>query len=175
MKKLITILLLVFLSSILYAEPTSVYIIRHGEKSTTTSQLSCAGLNRALQLSQVMYQMIHQASKIYVPTLEAKNGVTKHARMFETAVPYAVAHDVDINSSYSDKEYSDVVKSVNQQDGIVLIVWNHTAIAGLAEAFGVKNPPKWEDDDFDSIWIINPKTGDIQYSDENITPSSVCP
>ncbi|TNF69363.1 MAG: histidine phosphatase family protein [Gammaproteobacteria bacterium] len=174
MKKLTTLIILLVLSNILYAQPTSVYIIRHGEKPKTGNQLTCKGFHRALKLSQVMYEIIGKASRIYVPKLEPINGVTEHARMFQTATPYAIAHGVDIDSSYSGTAYDDVVKSVNQQTGIVLIVWDHSAIQNLAKAFGVKNPPKWKGKNFDSIWIINPKTGDIKYSRENIKPSSSC-
>lgn len=169
-------MLCLFIPSIGISKPTEIWIIRHGEKPVKGYNLTCQGLNRSLSLPNSLYsQMGEVASKIYVPKIDPVDGHSSHARMFETAIPYAVRFNVDINSNYKSDDFKKIINSVDQRDGKVIMIWNHSDIPDLAKNFGIKNPPEWNDNDFDSIWIINPKTDSLQIKQENIYPSNTCP
>jgi hypothetical protein len=152
-----------------------VVIIRHGEKPENGDNLSCQGENRALKLPAVLYQKFNKPDYTYVPSLELDKS-TKHARMFQTVTPFAIKHNLTVNSKYDEKDYSTIAEKVLEKTGTVLMVWEHSAIPLLAEALGVKNPPTWNGKDYDSIWVITYPNGKAVLSTdkEGIIPSSDC-
>ena len=152
-----------------------VVIIRHGEKPETGDNLSCQGESRALQLASVLYQKFNKPDYSYVPSLALGKSIT-HARMFQTITPFAVKYNLTINGKFDTNDYSDIAESVLKKTGTVLMVWEHSAISSLAEKLGVKKAPSWDDNDFDSIWIITYPNGKaVLTSDkEGITPASDC-
>lgn len=152
-----------------------VVIIRHGEKPEAGDNLSCQGENRALKLPAVLYQKFNKPDHTYIPAL-GLGKETSHARMFQTVTPFAAKYNLTINSKYGGNDYEDIAKSVLEKKGTVLMVWEHSAIPPLAKSLGVKNPPDWNDEDFDSIWIINYANGKAEMSmdKEEINPSSEC-
>src|SRR5947208_16944991 len=66
-----------------------IIIIRHGEKPDQGDNLSCQGLNRALQLPAVLNQKFGTPNAIFVPSLKMGKS-TNAARMYQTIVPFAV-------------------------------------------------------------------------------------
>jgi hypothetical protein len=56
------------------------------------------------------------------------------------------------------------------------MVWEYSSIPFLAKKLGVKNPPSWDGDDYDSIWVITYWNGKalMTYDKEGITPSPDC-
>lgn len=157
------------------ASPEKVVIIRHGEKPAQGGNLSCQGENRALQLPKVLYAKFSKPDYTYVPVLGlGKN--TSHARMFQTVSPFAIKYDLEVNSKFDEKDYGGVAKNVMGKTGTVLMVWEHSAIPRLAKALGVANPPGWNGDDFDSIWVITFAGGKaaLTIGQEGITPSAEC-
>jgi hypothetical protein len=152
-----------------------VVIIRHGEKPKHGDNLSCQGQNRALQLPVVLYQKFNTPDYIYVPALKSDDS-TKHSRMFQTVSPLAIKYNVTINSQYNADEDVKIAKSVFKKTGVVLIVWEHSAIQKLANTLGIKHPPQWDDNDFDSIWVISYHngTGKLTIDSEGLTPSQTC-
>lgn len=152
-----------------------IIIIRHGEKPENGDNLSCKGENRALQLPTVLYQKFNKPDYTYVPSLELDKS-TKHARMFQTVTPFAIKYNLTINSKYDEKDYSTIAKKIHEKTGTVLMVWEHSAIPPLAEELGVKNPPDWDGNDFDSIWVITYPNGKavLSIDKEEITASSEC-
>lgn len=152
-----------------------VVIIRHGEKPDQGNNLNCQGLNRAMQLPKVLFAKYGIASAVYVPAINS-GGKTKSARTFQTITPYAVKYGLNINSSYADDDYKDVVADVKQRTGTVILVWEHNSINNLAEAFGLKKPVNWAGQDFDSIWVITFKGGEpvLSTDKEGITPAAGC-
>jgi len=150
-------------------------IIRHGEKQKISDNLTCQGENRARQLRAVLFRKFGKPSYSYVPALGLGES-TVHARMFQTISPFAIKHDLSINSSFPGDDYSRIARSVLEKSGTVLMVWNHTFIPPLAEALGVKNPPRWADNDFDSIWIITYPQGKavLSIDNESISPALDC-
>lgn len=154
-----------------------VIIIRHGEKPPDKDayDLSCQGMNRALQLPNVLHQKFGKPDYVYVPSLTCGT-FTDHARMFQTVTPFAVKYDLTINSRFGEKAYKKVADDVMQKEGTVLLVWEHTAIKHIAKKLGAPNPQPWPDDDFDSIWIIDFENGkaSLTRDKEGLDPSEDC-
>jgi len=157
------------------SQDLKVVIIRHGEKPADGDNLSCQGLNRALQLPAVLHQKFNKPDYTYVPALKMDKS-TSHSRMFQTVTPFAVKYDLTINSNYDESELNNAAKSVLKKSGTVLMVWEHSAIPDLASALGVDNPPKWAGADFDSIWIISYAGGkaSLTTDQEGLNPSENC-
>jgi len=152
-----------------------VVIIRHGEKPDDGDNLSCQGESRALQLPAVLYKKFNKPDYSYVPSLGLDKAIS-HARMFQTITPFAVKYNLTINGKYDTKDFANIADSVLKKSGTVLMVWEHSAIQGVAEQLGVKNPPAWDGKDFDSIWIITYPNGKAVLSTdkEGITPAAEC-
>lgn len=152
-----------------------VVIIRHGEKPNDGDNLSCQGQNRALQLPTVLYNKFGRPDQVYVPSL-GLGPSTKHARMFQTVSPFAIKYNLTVNSQFDEKDYQNVATEVLNKTGTVLLVWEHSAIHHLAKKLGVKNSPDWDDDDFDSIWIITFAEGipSLSVDNEGLQPSEDC-
>lgn len=152
-----------------------VVIIRHGEKLKDGSNLSCQGQNRALKLATVLHEKLNIPDYVYVPSLKNDTN-NKHNRMFQTVSPFAIKYNLPINGKYKSDENEKIAKSVLKKEGLVLMVWEHSAIKGLASTLGVDGAPEWSDADFDSIWIINYKDGKalLTLDKEGINPSTEC-
>ena len=152
-----------------------VVIIRHGEKASSNHNLSCKGLNRALQLTAVLDKRFPKINHAFVPAL-GRDKSTSHARMFQTVTPFAIKNKLLINSKFGEKNHDGIAKHILTKDGTVLLVWNHSQIQNIARDLGVKNPPKWSGKDFDSIWAISFKHGkaSLDISKQGITPSPDC-
>jgi hypothetical protein len=152
-----------------------VVIIRHGEKPKDGDNLSCQGQNRALQLPAVLHQKFNVPDYIYVPALKGDES-TKHSRMFQTISPFAIKYNVTINSKYNSNENEKIARSVLKKSGVVLMVWDHSAIQSLASTLGIHSAPQWDDADFDSIWVISFDNGAAKLTtdSEGLTPSQTC-
>lgn len=159
----------------LISDGLKVVIIRHGEKQDTSENLNCQGENRARQLPAILYSKFNTPKHIFVPALGSGIG-TNHARMFQTISPFAIRYNLSINSKFSGNDYSTVAKSVLEKTGTILLVWNHSSIPLLAAKLGVNRPPRWAEDDFDSIWIINYPHGKavLSIDKEGLSPSPDC-
>lgn len=153
-----------------------VIIIRHGEKPASGDNLSCQGLNRAMQLSNVLYAKFKLPDYVFVPSI--KNGKsTSSARMYQTIVPFAAKYNLNIDSKYRVDDVQHLAASISKKSGSILVVWEHNAIPAIVQALGVKNATlKWKGDDFDSIWIITFKNGKpvLSFDEEGLHPSPAC-
>lgn len=152
-----------------------VIIIRHGEKPENGDNLSCKGLNRALQLPAVINKKFGIPNHIFVPAINTGKS-TSTARMYQTAVPLAVKYNLTINTKYDVRDAKDLVQDVLKKNGTVLIVWEHDNIDNILKAFGMKDASKWPGDDFDSIWIVSFQNGKVEFSKEKegINPPDDC-
>jgi len=157
-------------------EALKVVFIRHGEKPKKGNNLTCEGFNRSLQLPNVLFAKFGIPSNIYIPAL-ALGEQTKHARMFETLIPFAVKYNLLLNSSFEEKDADKIAADIKSKSGTVLVCWEHKAIINIVNSLGYENDVKWGDDDYDSIWIVTFKDGVARFSQESegIKPSSVCP
>lgn len=159
-----------------YPSGLRVIIIRHAEKPDSGSNLSCKGLNRALELSKVLYNKYKLVDHIYTPQMRTGE-ITSSSRMYQTIVPYAVKYNLNIDSQFNLGEEVLLAKTISNQTGIVLIVWKHKCIPNLIHALGIADTSiKWKEHDFDSIWIISYQNGKaiLSFDKENISPSTEC-
>ncbi|MBJ6109220.1 histidine phosphatase family protein [Hymenobacter sp. BT523] len=137
-----------------------IVIIRHGEKPTEGDNLSAEGLARALALPEVLNNLMPQPPNFtYVPCIGTDKEETTRVRMMQTVLPYAVQHNLTINSDYAPDEVKGLVKELRRHRGTVLLVWEHHNIVRIAEALGIAGPLEWPDDDYDSIWTITFRKG----------------
>jgi hypothetical protein len=97
--------------------------------------------------------------------------------MFQTITPLAVQQNLRIDSRFAEDDAQGIAKEVLKQSGLVLLVWEHSQIEGVAKAIGLNNPPKWRGEDFDSIWIITVRSGSatLTIDSEGLSPSPDCP
>jgi hypothetical protein len=153
-----------------------IVIIRHGEKPENGDNLSCKGLNRALQLPAVIKNKFGVPNFIYVPGLKM-NEKTTRARMFETAMPLAVKFNLGINSKFQEEDSVGVVKDILQKQGVVLVIWEHKAISGIMHQLGVQNAPEWQSNDYNTILEVIFKNGQpiLTRDSEDLNPSDNCP
>jgi hypothetical protein len=154
----------------------TVIFIRHGEKPEKGSNLSCRGLNRSLQLPQVIKSKFGVPDHVYVPALKMGDK-TAHARMFETAIPLAVKYNLAINSKYDEKDSVGVIAEIRQKRGSVLVIWEHSMLAALVHQLGVTEQLNWPGNDYNSIWIVTFKNGKaiLTRDIEGLNPTDECP
>ena len=150
-------------------------IIRHGEKPDKGDNLSCKGFNRALQLTEVLQRKFGIPDRIYTPSPNL-GGSTSAARMYQTIIPFAVKYNLKINTKYEVKDEKQIADAIKKQSGTVLLVWEHKAIPKILKALGVEGKMDWDDNVFDSIWIITLQNGTAKLSKdrEGINPSADC-
>jgi hypothetical protein len=154
----------------------TVVIIRHGEKPKSGDNLNCQGLNRAQLLPAVIFAKFGVPAYSYIPSL-GSDSTTKHARMFQTITPLAVKYNLAINSKFSGKDSAGLASDIVKRSGIVLVVWDHKSIVPIVHAFGINEAGlKWDDADFDSIWIIHFENGKaiLTKSIEGLHPGADC-
>jgi hypothetical protein len=187
MKKKIQVLMLVFIGVAAFnyqalSQPTEniehlkVVIIRHAEKPKTGDNLTCQGVNRSLQLPAVLVAKFGVPAYTYVPSLGLGKS-TKHSRMFQTVTPLAAKYNLIIDSKYDEYDSANIPKDIMSKTGVVLMVWQHHAIPLIVRSLGIKTSGlKWDDNDFDSIWIITfPKgVATLTKDAENLAPSAAC-
>ena len=152
-----------------------VVIIRHAEKPENGDNLSCEGLNRSLQLPNVLKSKFGAPDFIFVPAVNTGKN-TSTARMYQTIVPFAVKFNLDINSKYGVDDTKDLAREILKRTGTVLVVWEHNHIDNIAKELGVQNVSKWPGNDFDSIWIIDFENGKatLKKDKEGIHPAADC-
>jgi hypothetical protein len=149
--------------------------IRHAEKPDDGDNLNCKGINRSLLLPAVLYKKFGKPGNVYVPAIK-QGVVTKRARMLETILPFVSKYNLRMNTQYEEDDYIHVRNALLGETGIVIIVWEHKDIEQIVRALGVSSDPRWHDDDFDSIWIVNFKKGKpvILLDKEGIKPGDQC-
>jgi hypothetical protein len=181
MKQVVTVFLLfISMQAISQHASLKVVLIRHGEKNDATGNLSCQGLHRALSLPAVLNAKFARPTHIYAPSLNDKK-ITGHARMFQTITPFAVQDSLAIDTKFAVNKDSTLAQEIMTKKGLILVVWEHGNIPGIAKALGVTTPNlQWGNTDFDSIWIVtyakvNGKwVATLTTDKEGLTPSAAC-
>ena len=154
----------------------NVIIIRHAEKPEKGDNLSCQGLNRAMQLPAVLVKQFGVPNYAYVPA-PTVGKATKSGRMMQTIWPMAVKYNLTVNSKYDVKETAALAKNILKRSGTVLVVWEHKNIADIATALGANTTAlNWPGNDYDSIWKvnINGSKAVLTKAKENLSPSVNC-
>lgn len=179
MKSIVFLFLIIFgisfSSSAQQNSGTRIIIIRHGEKPDKGDNLSCKGFNRALQLADVLPRKFGVPDRIYTPAPNL-GGSTSAVRMYQTIMPFAIKYNLKVNTKYDVKDEKGIAEAVKKQSGTVLLVWEHKAISKILKALGIQEKMDWDDNDFDSIWIVTIQNGVAKLSKdkEGITPTAEC-
>lgn len=153
-----------------------VIFIRHGEKPLKGDNLTCQGVNRSLQLPEVITTKFGVPAYTFIPAIGLGNA-TKHSRMFQTVIPLAAKYNLILNSAHAEKDSLQIAADIKSKTGAVLVVWEHKAIASLVRSLGVSNfNLTWPDNDYDTIWIVNITNGVATFSKdaEGLKPSADC-
>ena len=162
-----------------------IVIIRHGEKPAEGDNLSCAGFNRALALPAVLNRLLPAPPNFtFVPVIGTDDKDTTRVRMLQTVMPYAVQHNLTINSDFRVANSKAFARQLRKLRGTVLVVWEHHSIVDIAKDLGLENVTDWPDTDFDSIWTISFSGGGakgkakhpvLAKSRQHNRPSAICP
>jgi hypothetical protein len=173
-----------FSSSLAFATPAQIIIIRHGEKPANSDvdlKLDPQGCARAFSLPDFFKK--NQAVNQYGPPVaiysvaDGRDGGS--LRPQETATPSAIALNLRLQTQFSeienDKIATEITNNPIYNGKTVIIVWEHDNIPALAQAFGASLPAeaqKWPGHVFDQSWVIR-FSGPKQVSDFNIVPENV--
>jgi hypothetical protein len=159
------------------AAPLKVVFLRHAEKPLKGDNLSCQGLNRSMLLPPMLYARFGIPTATYIPSM-ALGDSTKHSRMFQTLIPFAVKYNLALTSKFEEKDSVGIARDILEKKGTVLVVWEHKCIVSIVRALGIDDKMLlWPDDDYESIWTITFENGKARMSrsTEGLQPSEVCP
>lgn len=154
-----------------------VVIIRHAEKPSIGDNLCPKGLDRANLLPAVLDKIVGVPDYTYIPQIN--NGKsTRSVRMLQTVTPFAVLHNLILNSDYKNDDVNKLAADILKKAGVVLVVWEHSQVPDLIKALGIAGKQKWKDEDYGSIWIVefSKKTAPpvLRIEQENINPKGKC-
>ncbi len=151
----------------------TIVFVRHGEKPDKEfGQLNCQGLNRALALPRVLTAKFGKPDYIFAPAPNRRSATGgsefNYLRPLATIEPTAIEFAVPVNTDFS---YTDVdglrseLTRQKYQNSLIFVAWEHreleSVVKQLVGQFGgdPKEVPKWEDQDFDSIYIVRVNNG----------------
>ena len=160
-----------FISQVAKADETIV-MVRHAEKPNEgLGQLTCQGLNRALNLPSLLIDKFGNPDAIYAPNpsiLKNDKGTDYYyIRPLATIEPTAIRLGMPVNVKYAfadDKEMTQELLNSKYQNATVFVAWEHHLAAKIAENIltklnGSSEHLKWDDEDFDSIYVVRIKDG----------------
>lgn len=187
-------------------------LMRHGEKpGNGLGNLDCKGLNRSLALPNVLLSKFGTPDFIFAPNPARKirDGNTcfnyrevsnfskkyNYIRPLVTIEPTAIKCNLPINSDYGLDQIHELLDELTDDkycNKTIFVAWEHNYLDRFARLFAknimnVDNPesliPKWESDDFDSIFIFTKQdsyTNTFEYEfsidKENLNSvSNICP
>ncbi|KAG4108745.1 hypothetical protein H8356DRAFT_1617522 [Neocallimastix lanati (nom. inval.)] len=132
-----------------------VMIIRHGEKlNDDTTDLSPRGKARAYCLVNVFGNNGTYAvpQKIFAQSPSEKKQST---RPKDTVIPLAQILGLNVDLSYTSGKIKKLTNSIlSSNDEVTLVSWSNDNIPEIAEKIGINNPPDWNSNVFDEIWMI---------------------
>jgi hypothetical protein len=146
----------------------TLVFVRHGEKPVQGyGQLDCQGLNRALALPAVIAAKFGKPDAIYAPDPgQQKNDSGRpyyYVRPLATIEPTAIQFQMPVQTPYGfaqiDQLGNALVDPANRGK-LIVIAWEHNLIEKLlrqmlsAHGGNPEDVPKWQSDDFDSIYIV---------------------
>lgn len=185
------------------AEPKNgtqtLVFLRHAEKPTMgLGQLNCQGLNRALDLAELLPNEFGKADFIFAanPSRHVEEGEGdlsySYIRPLMTIGPSAIKLGLPVNIDFSANDTSDLAHELMEakyHDSTIYTAWSHGYLPDLVnkvaqEASGKKMTliDDWTGDDFDSLlvmtlkWTNGKATLDYQIHKQNLNNGTVsCP
>ncbi len=162
--------------------PKKLMLIRHGEKEPEAGpppygvnaegeqdphSLSPRGWQRAGAI--VPYFRLAWANGIETPdaiyasavgtsaVIADGHDVSKSLRPQQTVTPLvdAIGPKSGLQTPYAVGQEVGLAQEIGaNEDGIVLVAWEHHHIPDIAQAFTAKAPSSWPDSQFDSVWVL---------------------
>lgn len=129
------------------AEPSAIYIVRHGEKGTESKDpdLTAAGQQRARNIAVIL----QKAGVTHVFS-------TATARTRQTAQPTAEENHVAVEA-YDPRQPQALVDKVHSLDGAVLVVGHSNTVPDLVRAFGGAEADKEiPDNEYNRLYQLTP-------------------
>jgi hypothetical protein len=147
----------------------TIVFVRHGEKPDGgLGQLTCQGLNRALALPAVIARMFGKPDAIFAPNPSIQKRdegkpyyyVRPLATIEPTAIAFGLPVDVSIGA-FDTERLRTTLEDPAYRTKLILVAWEHHEIETMVRALLASSGgdasavPGWEDDDFDSIYLVN--------------------
>lgn len=157
--------------------PHKIMIIRHAERPMDDGKdqgvrldgtpnenfLTVRGWQRAGALVRLFSPLVKNSgqSLIEPPTslYAAHPDEKRHShRTRSTLQPLADLLGLAVNTDHTRGEEVELAKAIRDQDGVVLIAWEHKAIHEIVTALtqSAINAPSWPDDRFDMVFVLTP-------------------
>jgi hypothetical protein len=161
-----------------HAEPANgtqtLVFLRHAEKPDMgLGQLNCQGLNRAIDLSELLPKEFGKADFIFAanPSRHVEEGAGdksySYLRPLMTVGPSAIKLGLPINIDYDANDTTDLAAELlrdKYHDATVYTAWSHgylpelvNKVAQQASGHKVKLVDDWTGDDFDSVLVLTLK------------------
>lgn len=146
----------------------TIVLVRHGEKPAAgLGQIDCQGLNRALALPAVLTRLFGRPAAIFAPNPATKvrdpGGVFDYVRPLATIEPTAIALGLPVDTSVGFTDVDGLQQRLGAprlHDALVFVAWEHVRIVTVARSLLARHNgdaaavPVWQDDDFDSIYVV---------------------
>lgn len=142
----ISIALAVLLPGAALAEPSAIYLVRHGEKASIGKdpELTQQGQRRAQNIATILHRTGIQAI-FSTPT----------ARTLQTAQPLARQLGLKVEQ-YDPAAPKALVDKVKELRGPVLVVGHSNTLPELVRLFGGEPGPDIADDEYDRLYQLTP-------------------
>lgn len=173
MKYIFSFFIAAFSSTCIWAMPSQIILMRHGEKIPSGAYLSLKGRQRAAALVPTFLgspTLLHYGppAAIYV----MKSGKNAPAvRWSQTVISIADELNIPLQNQYNRREIEHLVKEVRETEEyegkMVLICWSRGELPSLASQFGAKKAPKkWPQHVFDRFWVLTfEENGEVTFED----------
>jgi len=148
------------------AEQTIVFF-RHAEKPASgLGQLTCQGLNRAIQLPDVLFSRFGKPDWGYAPNPTTKipdaSGSYYYVRPLATIEPAAIRAGLSVNTKYGYTEISglqSLLITPSKADSTIFVAWEHEnlvkVVQSILNAYGRgEKVPAWVTGDYDSLYVL---------------------
>ncbi len=145
----ISIALAVFLPGAALAEPSAIYLVRHGEKASVGKDpaLTPQGQTRAQNIAAILH-------RTGIQTIFS----TPTARTLQTAQPLACQLGLQVGQ-YDPALPKALVDKVKMLHGSVLVVGHSNTLPELVRLFGGEPGPDIADDEYDRLYQLTPQAG----------------
>lgn len=149
-----------------------ILVIRHGEKPEQgLGQLSCKGFNRSLALGDVLIKRFGKPDVIIAPDPGAQKkdkGINySYIRPLATVEPLAISIGLPVEATLAFNNLAGLDERLEKSltstiEHHVLVAWEHKIAEQVVRDFLLKHSvstevPHWDDEDYDSIYIISQK------------------
>lgn len=168
----------IFLASLMSeAYPARVILFRHAEKPLSGIHLSAKGKLRAKKLAQFLTKDSVATAKGEPDFIFAagQRDPDSSVRSIETVQPLADKLSLDINDDFLKNEIVDLqthlARNGKYNNKVIVISWQHEWLPLLAHELGASDAPEeWDDEDFDTLWIMDFKNSRYIYNFQIIKP-----